>query len=578
MNSIIRYFSLTIMTFALVLSTFLSGCTSASRYGHDSSLKPTPFGVLEHDSSWYETQLQIAEPEYNYDWQILLARSYAKENDIERANEVISQLHNNAITPLQGNQADIVEAQIKARNGYYQQAYNLLEPVNTLTLPNETASFYYILKANVASKLKMNLIAGQNFLNAAKLHTGDEQLSLYNRTANALVKANSKDIYQAFKRTNNKLDRGFYEYALIQKNKNIKSRDRQMRRFEHKYPNHPSLNLASFNESQTKTPKQVVTTQEQTPTIAVFLPLSGKYAQLIGNPTKMGIINAYKDRGISINLKFFDTETNSIANLYQNALKNQAKVIIGPIIKNQVDDLIALRPEIPVIALNEGTIPKTSKIFYLTLAPENDALNAVDEITRDNLSNPLIIAPQNDKGKRITYAFNDFWVKKHSYGVSVCYYTDVNSLKATLSNCFKNSSKFFDAAYIYGTANEASIIREFSKQVTDQLPMFYIGARSNNGVMNNSALASLNGMKLGDQPWLLNDSVRKEQVVKVLPKANGDTLRSFAIGYDSLNLALGLSALIGNSNEMISGLSGNIFIDSDGNIHRSLTWETIGNK
>ena len=159
MNSIIRYFSLTIMTFALVLSTFLSGCTSASRYGHDSSLKPTPFGVLEHDSSWYETQLQIAEPEYNYDWQILLARSYAKENDIERANEVISQLRNNAITPLQGNQADIVEAQIKARNGYYQQAYNLLEPVNTLTLPNETASFYYILKANVASKLKMNLIA-----------------------------------------------------------------------------------------------------------------------------------------------------------------------------------------------------------------------------------------------------------------------------------------------------------------------------------------------------------------------------------------------------------------------------------
>jgi outer membrane PBP1 activator LpoA protein len=85
-------------------------------------------------------------------------------------------------------------------------------------------------------------------------------------------------------------------------------------------------------------------------------------------------------------------------------------------------------------------------------------------------------------------------------------------------------------------------------------------------------------MKIGDQPWLLKDSTKKNEIVQVLPKANGDTLRCFALGYDSLNLALGLSNLIGNNNEMISGLSGNIYIDRDGNTHRDLLWETIGSK
>jgi outer membrane PBP1 activator LpoA protein len=583
MHLLARYFNFTLVTLIFIVNFFIIGC-SLNSSSHDSTLKPNPFGELTYDSSWYEDQLQVAIPEYNYDWQILLARSYSKENDIERAFEVVSQLRQAAITPLQGNQADIIEAQLQARKSNYQQAYLLLTPVNTLTLPQDTLSFYYVLKGNIASKLKKNTEAAQNFLNASKLYKNQEQINLYQRALDSLEKSSNKEIYKAFKQNNNKIDRGFFEYALIQKNKNQKAKERQMRRFEHKYNNHPVLNLTSkktqeSNEINQNTNTTIAkTTEQEIPTVAVFLPLTGKYAEIVGNPTKIGIINAYKDRGVNVNIKFYDTATNSISQLYTQALADNTKVIIGPIIKEQINELITLNPEIPVIALNEGTLPKTSKIFYLTLAPENDALNAVNEITKDNLTNPLIIAPNNNKGKRISLAFNKYWVDKHSYGVSVCYFTDVNTLKNTLNNCYKQSQSGFDAAYIYGTANEASIIKEFSKQVTKQIPMFYVGSKSNNGVLNNSALNSLNGMKIGDQPWLLKDSTKKNEIVQVLPKANGDTLRCFALGYDSLNLALGLSNLIGNNNEMISGLSGNIYIDRDGNTHRDLLWETIGSK
>lgn len=118
------YFSSYLKTGAFLITGLITGCNLTS--GHDSSLQPEAFGSLGQTSSWYEDQLSASDPAYNYDWQILLARSYCAEGDLERAQEVLSQLRSQAITPLQGNKADIVEAQIKSRQGRYKEAYALL--------------------------------------------------------------------------------------------------------------------------------------------------------------------------------------------------------------------------------------------------------------------------------------------------------------------------------------------------------------------------------------------------------------------------------------------------------------------
>lgn len=579
MFSIYKHFSLSFVVIALILNLFLSGCSLTD---HDSSLKPNPFGTLNQKSSWYEGQLSSSEPEYNYDWQILLARSYAAEGDTNRALDMINQMRKNAITPLQGNQADIIEAQIKARQGNYQGAFNLLSSVNSISLPKTTANYFYLLKGNVADNLGKHLTAAQSYMSAAENLSSDSKNEAYKRCLNSLNKTSTKELYSAFKSTDDQIEKGFYEYALIQKSKNDMTRNRLMSRFEKKYAGHPVLSIVDKNSvSVNNNTENVASTNvlEKTQsgdTIAVFLPLSGKYAEIIGNPTKLGILNAYKDRGIDVNLKFYDSESGPIEDLYKMSLKDNAKAIIGPIIKSEVDQLLKLNPQIPVIALNEGSINSVKNVYYLTLAPENDAFNAVNEIAKDNLSNPMIIAPNNEKGKRLSLAFNEFWHDRTNINTSVCYFTDVNSLQDTLKTCFASTNGIFDAAYIYGTANEASVIREYVKQVTNNVPMFYIGAKSNNGISNNSAISGVNGMKMGDQPWLLKESTIKQQIIDVLPKANGDTLRCFAIGYDSLNLALNLGNLVSDKTEMIRGLSGDIHIDNSGELQRDLTWIIVG--
>ena len=82
---------------------------------------------------------------------------------------------------------------------------------------------------------------------------------------------------------------------------------------------------------------------------------------------------------------------------------------------------------------------------------------------------------------------------------------------------------------------------------------------------------------MGDQPWMLKDSGAKQRIQEILPKANGDTLRSFAIGYDSLNLALHLHDLTANHQQSIRGLSGDISISENGKLKRIITWIKVGN-
>lgn len=574
------YFSSYLKTGAFLITGLITGCSLTS--GHDSSLQPEAFGSLGQTSSWYEDQLSASDPAYNYDWQILLARSYCAEGELERAQEVLSQLRSQAITPLQGNKADIVEAQIKSRQGRYKEAYALLSSVNSLSLSNRDASYYYLLLAKTEEKLGKNGDAGKHYIALSELQSqNDSRADAQSRAILALCAASDKELAAAFKKSNSKYEKGFIEYALINHIKNPKSRERLLTKLAKKYPGHPVLNISSTANKATKqqpvapaAPVVNEATTNQIGTIGVFLPLSGKYAEVVGNPTKLGILNSARDNGIAQTIKFYDTAANSVATLYKQAEADGVSLIIGPIIKSDTDNLLAQNPKMPVIALNEGSITNTPNTYFLSLSPEIDVQSAASKITADGFKTPMVIAPGNTRGNRITNSFNTAWYQMNGRNVNACYFSDINSLESTLKSCFTGAPDT-DAVYIYGTANEASVIREYSKIIAGNNQEYYISSRSNNGVLNTAVLNSINGMHLGDEPWLLQESAAKTEVLTTLPKASGDTLRCFAIGYDSLNVALNLNKLTSSSNEVVNGLSGNIYI-SEGKIIRELSWVTIG--
>ena len=569
-----KHFKLSTVFYTLLFLSVLNGCSILS--GHDSSLKPQPFTALEHESSWYEDQLKAADPEYNFDWQILLARAYSNEGNFRAANEVIEQMRHNFMTPLQGNITDIIEAQIKSKSGNYKAAQRLLDQVNTMTLPGDVASYYYALSGRVNEANGNYLKAGESYLMLADTLSAENKQNAYDRAEKALQKAPSKELVNGFRNAEDETIKGFMEYALIGKSTSRQTKNRLMNEFEKKYPNHPIISRNSTPAPDPEKFDAVTNNIGNGDVIAVFLPLTGPYAKIIGNPIKMGIINSYRDRGVSVNLKFYDTSSNSISSLYSEANADKAKIIIGPVIKEEVSDLLRLNPSVPVIALNQTNVqPNSNNVYFLTLAPENDMYNAVLEMSNDNIQNPMIVAPRNEKGDRIANSFNEFWTQAKHSGISLCYYNDMNSIENDVKGCL-NGYKTFDAIYIYGTPLETSKIRDSARAYIGDSSTYYAGAKSNDGLTQSAIAQSLYGIKLGDQPWRIKDSNAKKKIQELLPKAKGDTLRSFAIGYDALNLALHLKDLSANEDQKIRGLSGDISI-SNGSLKRIITWIKVGN-
>ena len=142
-----------------------TGCSLTG--DHNAYLEPQPFSKLAESSEWYEDQLSASTPEYNFDWQILLARAYSAEGDTNRAFEVIRQMREQAITPLHGNYADIIEAQVRSSTGNYSQALALLNGVDTVNLPQSALAYYYNLAGKVQDRTGNYAAAGQSFLNLA---------------------------------------------------------------------------------------------------------------------------------------------------------------------------------------------------------------------------------------------------------------------------------------------------------------------------------------------------------------------------------------------------------------------------
>ncbi len=341
-----------------------------------------------------------------------------------------------------------------------------------------------------------------------------------------------------------------------------------------KYPDHPVLAMQKNNNSQNATTVASTTPVENLNKIAVFLPLTGKYAELVGIATKLGIENSLKANAFNYEITYYDTNNKSISDLYAQAKADNASLILGPIIKEEVDALLKLNPSIPVISYNEGQVKNYPNAYALTLSPEIDLNSTANKIIADGHKSPMIIAPNNAKGQRVATIFNSSWYKLNNRNVNACYFNDINSLENTLKDCY-NKAANTDAVYVYGTANEASVIREYSKIVTSSNMPFYIGQHSNNGVLNSAVLNSIQGMQLGDEPWLINESDAKNEIIATLPKANGDTLRCFAIGYDSLVVANQLNNLVNNPQSKINGLSGNIYINQ-GKLEREISWIQIG--
>lgn len=575
---------------AVALSLSLNACTSttSTTAPNASTVSTTQaFSSLELSTAQYQAMVQSADADSRFPAMVLLARSAIVAQDYVTAEATIAQMKAEAITPLQQDEALLIEGLMCMHQGKNTDALFILNRINTATLPTAVASFYYQVSSNVKNNLFRETHSIEQLLQATNDRikllnyvNPETQRTVALQIEQGLQQLPASELTVQLNQNSDPLLKGFIEFALLDSSQSQKVKQQLVQGWQSKYPEHPlsfaAENLAAGIAASSNlgaasgldaTSGQVVSLKEGD-RLAVLLPLSGRFAASVGEPARLGILAALQDRNSNLKVTFYDTNRMTMEEIASALGQNGTNFIIGPILKPEVDALLSTNITLPAIVFNQPASPR-EQLYYYNLGPDYEGALAASKIYHDGHNSPVVIAPESTRGQRAINGFTQVWQQANTNGPITCRYADINSVQAALTTCPLNNA---DAIYINATASDVIKVRGV---LPDNTPL-YLTDRSYMGLNHSSGELALAGAFLGDMPWLLTDNALKKDLMATLPQADAQVQRIFASAYDSINLAFNLERLHQDRADVLHGISGDLQIGSNGIIEMAPMWVRLG--
>lgn len=367
-----------------------------------------------------------------------------------------------------------------------------------------------------------------------------------------------------------------------------------------KYKNHP----AARTLAQTLQTKVDLVTPYPAQ-LALVLPLSGRLA-----PPAQAILNGFMAGYFSHDsaqrpvLRVYDSgeDPKQIWPHYQQAVQDGAELVIGPLEKAAVNELLSVsRLQVPVLALNYGDDPQASSrhVIQFGLLPEDEARQAAELAIIKNQMNAIVFAPNNAIGTRLADTFvarytelggRILGVEKYATGAKVHDYQDSikralkinqsHNRNAILKSVLQRDLKFeprrrsdAEAIFLIAEPAQASSFRSQLKFHDSGDVAIYASSMSFSGIADKQD-KDMNGIVFSDMPWTFQGK-RNRQFAAALehwPQAMQRYSRLYALGLDAYHIIPYLKLLREYPYERFSGLTGNISLNDRNQIHRELTW------
>jgi outer membrane PBP1 activator LpoA protein len=339
--------------------------------------------------------------------------------------------------------------------------------------------------------------------------------------------------------------------------------------------------------------------------VAVLLPLSGKQ-QVLGETIRDGYLSAVytlSEANARPDIRFYDTASSSATAAYNSAIRNGAVFVVGPLLKEEVNEIAAIVDTVTTLALNDATIDgkAPAKLYQFPLAPEDEARSIARRAVAEGWKNAVALAPNNSWGERVYAAFQDELNRQGGQVLEAqAYPTDSPDYTPAITNALllnesaarrdrlaANLGKQLeyeprrrqDVDFIFVAANAPT-----AKLLKPQLKFHYAGslptfATSSVYIPGSTENAELDGIIFPDAPWLINPTaaiVEQKQALQNIWGANAEQrARFFALGYDAYQLTALLNGRSGRFEINLEGMTGNIMMDRDGLLHRDMDFARI---
>lgn len=602
-----------------ILSAVLAGCGTQAP---TTSTATAPTEAISLASAPLAPNVYLAQASNSKDPQqrdtnlLLAAHAYINANDYAAAQNLLkSMLPSLTQIPTLLAEHKYLTARVLEHTSTYLDALNTLNYPSTWVLPGWQMATYHQFKAHLYQLNKQPI----DQVRELSLLTGylppAEANEVNNQIWQVLQPMHEKTLQAFTHDAKNPVFAGWLQLAYIAKHYSVDPSQlvRYLGEWQQQNPYHPAAaklpaDLDRALNAKPFTPKN----------IAVLLPLTGSRANA-ANAIRQGILANYLAKpNEQVSVNFYDTANNTVS-AYQQAVNAGAEFIIGPLLPNEIDQLLALNSTagtaatgattgaatkaptapIPQLFLNQTDkfVPDINR-FYFALSPAEEAADAATRMYQDGVTMPLLLASNDAIGKRMAESFIQAWKKNSDTPIEVYYYDGGDKMKTTVQDALGvrdsqariarikellgnsvqadfRSRQDIDAIYMISTPQELTLLKAFidvNFSVFTQPVPLYTSSRSRIDNESSQTAQDLNNLTMSDAPWLMQNSEENLMVNTLWSGWNNGQKRLFSMGYDAMDLISKLAQMRSFPGFQFNGRSGVLSVNPDGVLNRQLSW------
>ena len=613
-------------------------------------------------SDYYLQQVQQSSDDSKTDWQLLAIRALLKEGKYPQAANQLNQLPQQ-LSEVQQQELLLLRAQMQIGQQDYTGAQQLLGQVKSGGLSQDQQVRYYALQI-AAAQNRPSLSLLRAYIAQEPLLKGADHQSNIDATWQALTQMTQDQINSLVINADENTLQGWLDLLNTWR---ANSQDPQMLKaaiqdWQTRYPQNPGAKTLPTQLSQVQN-----FTKASTNTIALLLPLNGQ-AQVFANAiqkgftdARNGVLNAPAPQAApapttadasaqptadansvvspavagntppqteqsqpaaqptaaqgnsNAQVKVYDTSSQPIAQVMQQAQQDGATLVVGPLLKNDVETVANSNTPLNVLALNEPEqIQNHPNICYFALSPEDEARDAAHHIYEQGKRQPLLLVPRSSYGDRISKAFAQEWQTLGGSTVLQQRFGGVGELKQginsgagiALSGTPLNvepaqsqsvaiagltipapqtsapaptadaSSGSVDAVYIVASQDELQLIKPMIAMRTSSRnnTALYASSRSAQAGAGPDFRLEMDGLQFSDIPLLSGSNPGLMQQAAKSFNNDYSLVRLYAMGIDAWTLANHFNQMRQVPGFAIDGNTGKLNADTDCVINRKLAW------
>lgn len=313
----------------------------------------------------------------------------------------------------------------------------------------------------------------------------------------------------------------------------------------------------------------------------------------------------------AVEVNIYDTQSQPLNQLLAQVQQDGATLVIGPLLKSDVEKLVDSPRELNVLALNAPEqIQYRPNLCYFALSPEDEARDAAQHIWNQGKHSPLLLVPHGTLGNRVSVAFATEWQKlggrtvlEQEFGSTAELNHNINNgqgirlggspinvmqrqnIKSTEQNfptlpndesipLTTSASDGVDAVYVVASQSELQLIQPMIAMLSSSRDhvALYASSRSFQTETNADYRFEMENLQFSDIPLLTGAHPSLMQQAAKVFNNNYSLIRLYAMGIDAWTLANHFNELHQHTNFQIDAYTGTLSANQNCVITRKLTW------